>query len=119
MVSPDAYEHLKNFASPGDIPISMSGSGNSKNVLQAVEWANGRGLITWGLTGYDGGELRSLAQRNLHIPVDDMGMAQSMHLLVFHWILDYLHARINGKGRYFKDQSAIIDHARSADVHAE
>lgn len=93
-------EQLKNFASPGDVLIAMSGSGNSKNVLNAVEWANRHELITWGLTGYDGGELQSLASRNLHIPIDDMGMAQSMHLLVFHWILDDLHSRINSKGRY-------------------
>lgn len=93
-------EPLKNYASEGDLLITMSGSGNSTNVLKAVEWANRKGLITWGLTGYDGGELRSLAQKNLHIPIDDMGMAQSMHLLVFHWVLDDLHARINHKGRY-------------------
>jgi len=94
-------EQLKNFASPGDVLIAMSG--NSKNILQAIEWANRHGVITWGLTGYNGGELRSLAQRSLHIPIDDMGMAQSMHLLVFHWILDDLHARINRKGRYQQD----------------
>lgn len=93
-------EQLKNFASPGDLLIAMSGSGNSPNILKAVEWANQKGLVTWGLTGYGGGALRTLAQRSLHIPVDDMGIAQSMHLLVFHWILDDLHARINRKGRY-------------------
>ena len=102
-------EQLKNFASPGDLLIAMSGSGNSKNVLNAVEWASRHGLTTWGLTGYDCGELQSLAARNLHIPIDDMGMAQSMHLLVFHWILDDLHARINGKGRHRPYQSAMID----------
>lgn len=112
-------EQLKNFASPGDVLIAMSGSGNSKNVLQAVEWANRHDLITWGLTGYDGGELRSLAQRNLHIPVDDMGMAQSMHLLVFHWILDDLHARINSKGRYLNDRTAMVDQSLSVEVNAE
>jgi D-sedoheptulose 7-phosphate isomerase len=112
-------EQLKNFASPGDVLIAMSGSGNSKNVLNAVEWANRHELITWGLTGYDGGELQSLASRNLHIPIDDMGMAQSMHLLVFHWILDDLHARINGKGRYGDDQTARADQSLPADVLAE
>lgn len=93
-------EQLKNFASPGDILIAMSGSGNSKNVLNAVEWANQHQLITWGLTGYDAGELQTLASRNLHVPVADMGITQSMHLMVFHWILDDLHSRINHKGRY-------------------
>lgn len=98
-------EQLKNFASDGDMLIAMSGSGNSPNVLTAVDWANSNGLLTWSLTGYDGGELRSLSQKNLHIPIDDMGMAQSMHLLVFHWVLDDLHARINGKGRYSESGS--------------
>ena len=93
-------EQLKNFASPDDLLIAMSGSGNSTNVLNAVEWANQHGLSTWGLSGYDGGELGTLAQNHLHIPIDDMGIAQSMHLLVFHWILDDLHGRINKKGRY-------------------
>ena len=109
-------EQLKNFASPGDVLIAMSGSGNSTNVLQAVEWANHHKITTWGLTGYDGGELRSLAQRTLHIPVDDMGIAQSMHLLVFHWILDDLHARINGKGRYTKNSTETAHHAQYAAV---
>jgi len=93
-------EQLKNFASPGDVFVAMSGSGNSRNVLLALEWANDHGLSTWGLTGFDGGELGQLAQQHLHIPIDDMGIAQSMHLLVFHWILDDLHGRINRKGRY-------------------
>ena len=47
-------EQLKNFASPGDMLISISGSGNSPNVLRAVEWANSHGLTTWGVTGFDG-----------------------------------------------------------------
>jgi len=105
-------EQLKNFASPGDVLIAMSG--NSKNILQAVEWANRHELVTWGLTGYDGGELRTLASRNLHISIDDMGMAQSMHLLVFHWILDDLHSRINSKGRYSKRlfDAAVVLHSK-------
>lgn len=99
-------EQLKNFASPGDIVIAMSGSGNSGNVLRAIDWANHAGLSTWGLTGYDGGELGEMAQQHLHIPVDDMGIAQSMHLMLFHWILDDLHARINRKGRFAVDSES-------------
>ncbi|MEZ6129131.1 MAG: SIS domain-containing protein [Planctomycetaceae bacterium] len=93
-------EQLKNFASPGDMLVSMSGSGNSRNVLAAVEWANRIGLKTWGLTGYDGGELGLACHHHLHIPINDMGIAQSLHLMLFHWVLDDLHARINGKGRH-------------------
>ncbi|MFQ5734141.1 MAG: SIS domain-containing protein [Planctomycetaceae bacterium] len=93
-------EQLKNFASPGDVLIAISGSGNSPNVLNAVDWANRKGLSTWGVTGYDGGKLREIAKDNLHVPLDDMGMVESIHLLVFHWVLDDVHARINRVGRH-------------------
>ncbi len=93
-------EQLKNLASPDDVLIAISGSGNSPNVLRAVEWANTRGLLTWGVTGFQGGRLRQIAARSLHVPLDDMGLVESVHLLLFHWILDDLHARINHLGRY-------------------
>ena len=93
-------EQLKNFASPGDVLIAISGSGNSPNILNAVEWANRKGLITWGITGYSGGKLKDLAKKNLHVPLDDMGMVESVHLVAFHWILNDIHGRINKVGRY-------------------
>ncbi len=93
-------EQLKNFASPGDLLIAISGSGNSPNILKAVEWANKKGLGTWGITGYTGGQLRQSAQQELHVPLDDMGMVESVHMLAFHWILNDVHARINRVGRY-------------------
>jgi len=93
-------EQLKNFASPGDVLIAISGSGNSPNVLNAVEWANRHQLRTWGITGYDGGKLKDFAGNNLHVPLDDMGMVESIHLVLFHWILNDVYARINNVGRY-------------------
>ena len=50
-------EQLKNLASPGDLLIAISGSGNSPNILRAVEWANEHGLKTFGCTGFSGGKL--------------------------------------------------------------
>jgi D-sedoheptulose 7-phosphate isomerase len=88
-------EQLKNLASPGDLLIAISGSGNSPNVLKAVDWANRHDLKTFGCTGFTGGKLRTLAQQNLHVPLDDMGIVESIHLTVFHWVLDHLHARIS------------------------
>jgi D-sedoheptulose 7-phosphate isomerase len=88
-------EQLKNLASPGDLLIAISGSGNSPNVLRAVEWANRHGLVTVGCTGFSGGRLKSLAQYNVHVPVDDMGIVESIHLTIFHWVLDNLYARIH------------------------
>jgi D-sedoheptulose 7-phosphate isomerase len=88
-------EQLKNLASPGDLLIAISGSGNSPNVLRAVEWANQNDLKTYGCTGFSGGKLRTLAQRNLHVPLDDMGIVESIHLTAFHWVVDDLHRRIS------------------------
>ena len=68
--------------------------------LAAVDWANRHGLKTFGLTGYDGGKLKRMAQSGLHLPLDDMGMSQGIHLCLFHWVLDDVHARINRVGRY-------------------
>jgi D-sedoheptulose 7-phosphate isomerase len=88
-------EQLKNLASPGDLLIAISGSGNSPNVLRAVEWANKHDLKTFGCTGFSGGKLKTLAQQNLHVPLDDMGIVESIHLTAFHWVIDNLHARIS------------------------
>jgi len=93
-------QQLKNYAAPGDLVIAISGSGNSPNVLKAVEWANRHGLTTFALTGYDGGRLKSLASGGLHVDLPDMGMVESIHLCVFHWVLNDVHARIHREGRY-------------------
>ncbi|HYV35408.1 MAG TPA: SIS domain-containing protein [Gemmataceae bacterium] len=88
-------EQLKNLASPGDLLIAISGSGNSPNILRAVEWANKHDLRTFGCTGFSGGKLRTMAQKCLHVPLDDMGIVESIHLTAFHWVVDNLHARIS------------------------
>jgi D-sedoheptulose 7-phosphate isomerase len=92
-------EQLKNLASPGDLLIAVSGSGNSPNVLRAVEWANRHDLKTFGCTGFNGGQLRGLAQQGLHVPLDDMGIVESIHLTAFHWVVDDLHRRIGMNGK--------------------
>jgi D-sedoheptulose 7-phosphate isomerase len=89
-------EQLKNLASPGDLLLAISGSGNSPNVLKAVDWANRQGLITVGITGFGGGKLKNLAQHNLHAGIDDMGIVESLHQVVFHWIIDDIYRRISG-----------------------
>jgi D-sedoheptulose 7-phosphate isomerase len=88
-------EQLKNLASPGDLLIAISGSGNSPNVLRAVEWANRHGMTTFGCTGFGGGKLRTLAQRSFHVPLEDMGIVESIHLTAFHWVVDDLYRRIS------------------------
>ena len=86
-------EQLRNLASPGDLLVAISGSGNSSNILSAVEWANRNGLTTVGCTGFTGGKLKTLAHHNLHVPLDDMGVVETVHLAAFHWVVDDLHRR--------------------------
>jgi D-sedoheptulose 7-phosphate isomerase len=93
-------EQLKNFASEGDLLIAISGSGNSPNILRAVEWANANGMTTLGVTGFSGGKLKEIAHHGLHCPIDDMGIVESLHLVAFHYILDDVYGRINeGKAK--------------------
>jgi D-sedoheptulose 7-phosphate isomerase len=99
------YEHifqqqLMNYGSAGDLVIAISGSGNSPNVLNAVDWANRHGLVTFGLTGYGGGKLKQMQQHGLHVDLLDMGMVESIHLCLFHWVLNDVFARINQEGRF-------------------
>ncbi|MBM4093047.1 MAG: SIS domain-containing protein [Planctomycetes bacterium] len=93
-------QQLMNFARAGDALIAISGSGNSPNVLNAVAWANRHGLTTFGLTGYNGGKLKTMQQDGLHVDLNDMGMVESIHLCLFHWVLNDVHARINTLGRH-------------------
>jgi D-sedoheptulose 7-phosphate isomerase len=90
-------EQLKNLASPGDLLLAISGSGNSPNILKAVEWANRNGLATVGISGFSGGKLKAMAQHSLHVAVDDMGIVESLHQVVFHWLIDDLHRRFKEK----------------------
>jgi D-sedoheptulose 7-phosphate isomerase len=79
-------EQLKNFAKPGDLVMCISGSGNSPNVLRAMEYANSIGCRTLALTGRDGGKLGSLAQLNIQVPVPHMGRIEDAHMIVCHMI---------------------------------
>jgi len=93
-------QQLMNYGSPGDALIAISGSGNSPNVLHAVDWANRHGLKTFGLTGYDGGRLKTIQQDGLHVDLADMGMVEAIHLCLHHWVLNDVFARIHHQGRY-------------------
>src|SRR5438477_6836410 len=79
-------EQLKNFAQPGDLVMCISGSGNSGNVVNAMEYANSAGCRTIALTGRDGGKLGPLAQLNIQVSVPHMGRIEDAHMIVCHMI---------------------------------
>jgi D-sedoheptulose 7-phosphate isomerase len=82
-------EQLKNFAGPGDVLIAISGSGNSPNVLRAMEYGNAIGCRTIALTGRDGGKLGPLAQINIQASNPHMGRIEDAHMVVMHMICYY------------------------------
>lgn len=79
-------EQLKNFAQPGDLVMGISGSGNSPNVLRAVEYGNAIGCRTLALTGRDGGALGPMAQLHIPVPVQHMGRIEDAHMVICHMV---------------------------------
>ncbi|MDA0748175.1 MAG: SIS domain-containing protein [bacterium] len=82
-------EQLKNFAEPGDVLLAISGSGNSENVLRAVQYANEKGCHTIGFTGFGGGKLKDLASHPIVVASDHMGRVEDMHVILQHMICYY------------------------------
>lgn len=79
---------LQNYFSNGDLVIGISGSGNSTNIVKAIDWANHNGGITVGLTGYDGGQLYQLAHHNVNVPINDMQITEDLHLILDHCMMN-------------------------------
>ena len=86
-------EQLRNFVEPGDVAIGISASGNSANVLRAIELAKATGAATVGLTGYDGGKLAKIADRAIIVPSDNMQKIEDVHLVICHLIYVCLRDR--------------------------
>lgn len=89
-------EQLKNLALPNDLLIAISGSGNSPNIVAAVEFANNFGMRTFGITGYDGGKLLGIAQDAIYVKSFDMGMVEAAHGVVFHFLTGLLKTKFAG-----------------------
>lgn len=80
-------EQLKNFMNEGDVVIGFSGSGNSENVLKAVEYANENGGVTVGFSGFDGGKLAKIVNYSLVVPINDIQKCEDIHLILCHLIM--------------------------------
>lgn len=83
---------LENKITSQDVLLAISGSGNSKNVVNAVKYAKEHGATVIGMTGYNGGEVRKLADAYLHVPIDNMQITEDIHMIFDHmmmWILSH------------------------------
>ena len=87
----------------GDVVMAISGSGNSKNVIKAVEYARSVGATVIGLTGYSGGKLRGLSDVQLHVPVNSMQVLEDIHLVFDHLMMSVLCERLKGV-RHISDE---------------
>jgi D-sedoheptulose 7-phosphate isomerase len=80
-------EQLKNFLTKNDIVIGFSGSGNSLNVIKALEFAKDNGAITIGFTGMSGGKLSKICDYSYVVPSDNMLTIESFHIMLCHGII--------------------------------
>jgi D-sedoheptulose 7-phosphate isomerase len=87
---------LRTYAEKGDYLIAISGSGNSKNIIEAAREAKNIGVKVIGITGFDGGELRKISDLAIHISLNEMAMVESIHSIIFHYIINYLRMKITG-----------------------
>jgi D-sedoheptulose 7-phosphate isomerase len=85
---------LRQFAKPGDWLIAVSGSGNSPNIIKAVDFARDLGVRVMGFTGFDGGRLRTLSDISVHVPLEDMCQTEAVHSVLMHLIVDVLRDRL-------------------------
>ena len=84
--------HLK----PGDVILAISGSGNSKNVINAVEYAKARGHKVIGLTGFNGGKLKELSDVSLHVPINSMQITEDIHMVFDHLMMSVFYKTLCG-----------------------
>jgi len=83
-------QQLRVKGEPGDVLIVLSGSGNSPNVVKALEVGNELGLTTFAILGFSGGKCKDLAQVPLHFPINDMQIAEDLQLIVGHICMQWL-----------------------------
>jgi D-sedoheptulose 7-phosphate isomerase len=99
LANDDGYENvfreqLVNLIRPGDVLIAISASGNSPNVLRAIEYANSRNAVSIGLLGFDGGRALHLVDRAIHVQSRDYGVIEDAHLILNHILVEYFQRRL-------------------------
>jgi D-sedoheptulose 7-phosphate isomerase len=90
-------EQLRNFVAAGDVLFAISGSGNSANVLRGLEVARASGATTLGITGFEGGKMRSLCDICLVVPSDNMQMIEDLHTVATHAVSTILHNLVDAQ----------------------
>lgn len=93
---------LRNNLEENDVLIAISGSGNSPNIIHAVEYAKEHGCKIIGLTGFLGGKLKEMADISLHVPVNSMQVTEDIHMIFDHMMMSIFYKHLCGK-EHLKD----------------
>ena len=88
-------EQLRNFVQPQDVAFAISGSGNSKNVLNALRVAREAGATTVGISGFQGGEMKSICDTCVVVPSNNMQIIEDLHLAMAHSIFRVVYSRMS------------------------
>jgi len=91
-------EQLENLLEPGDILLCISASGNSPNLVQAVNYANSVNVTTIGILGFNGGRMKELTATNIVVDNFNYGQVEDIHLMLGHVLSQYLRKRIVTEG---------------------
>ncbi len=81
------------MARKGDVLIAFSGSGNSPNIVRAIEEARTIGMTSYAVLGYSGGKCKALADVPIHFEINDMQIAEDGQVVVGHMLMQWLHAQ--------------------------
>jgi D-sedoheptulose 7-phosphate isomerase len=101
-------EQLANFVQPNDVAFGISGSGNSSNVLLAMDVARAAKAITVGLTGFQGGKLGNMVDHPIIVPADNIQHVEDMHLVIGHIVFLTLQSRICEGAEKPAKQSSVL-----------
>jgi D-sedoheptulose 7-phosphate isomerase len=104
-------EQLRNFLDDGDLVIGISGSGNSPNVIKAVEYANRNNAVSAAMTGFTGGMLSKAAKISVVVPVNDMQKAEDVHMILVHMIMRIMYERLHASNDAITLQELISEDA--------
>jgi D-sedoheptulose 7-phosphate isomerase len=85
-------KQLKVLLEPADLVVAISASGNSPNVVKALEYANEKGAMTFALVGFDGGKMKQIARRSVHVKTEkgEYGPVEDVHMVLDHLVSAYL-----------------------------
>ena len=103
-------EQIRNFLRKGDLVIAISGSGNSANVVKAIDYAKSVSAKTVAFCGFSGGKIKEIADLSIHVDIDNMEIVEDVHLIVGHCVKDIIIKILKSKIHSNSSKHYILSH---------